>query len=109
MGEIFQFRELVFEAGGYKHCFNFNWRTFDKIFGGGKKNNYAHSNVRWSLKLILKIPAINYFSSHAGLEKKKSNERREGGRNTRPHFLVKIREKFKQISNKFRGKGTNEL
>lgn len=37
MGEIFQFRELVFEAGGYKHCFNFNWRTFDKIFGGGKK------------------------------------------------------------------------
>lgn len=72
MGEIFQFRELVFEAGGYKHCFNFNWRTFDKIFGGGKKNNYAHSNVRWSLKLILKIPAINYFSSHVGLEKKKS-------------------------------------
>lgn len=37
MGEIFQFRELVFEAGGYKHCFNFNWRTFDKIFGGGEK------------------------------------------------------------------------
>ena len=80
MGEIFQFRELVFEAGGYKHCFNFNWRTFDKIFGGGKKNNYAHSNVRWSLKLILKIPAINYFSSHVGLEKKKSNERKEKGR-----------------------------
>lgn len=46
----------------------------------GKKNNYAHSNVRWSLKLILKIPAINYFSSHAGLEKKKSNERKEKGR-----------------------------